>query len=85
MGYTDERKQREQDKKYEKMGEAVAWISWIIYAVKFLVTVTVISGIVLFIMNKPLWIAPIIALGLLFLYRLICRLLIMIARWARNE
>ncbi len=77
--------QSEQDKKYIKMGAAIAGITWILYAVKFIVTVTIISGIILFILHKPLWLAPVIAVALFTVYRLICRILILIGRWATND
>ncbi len=52
-----------QDKRDEKIGGAIVNISWWIFAAKFLVIVTVIAGIVLYLIHKPLWIAPLIGIG----------------------
>ena len=63
----------DQDKKYLKLGLAAGWISWILFAVKFLLVTTLVALAVLFFLKKPLWIAPIIALILFALYRLVWR------------
>jgi hypothetical protein len=63
----------EQDRN-EKLGQAVVGISWFIFAAKFIVIVAVIALVVLYFIGKPLWLAPIIAIGAFAIYRLLLRL-----------
>ena len=72
----------DQDERDEKLGRAIVNISWWIFAAKFLVIVTVIAGIVMYFLGKPLWIAPLIAVGIFIIYRLIWRLIWMFIGWA---
>ena len=69
----------------EKLGQAVVGISWFIFAAKFIVITTVIALAVLYFLGKPLWIAPIIAVGAFTIYRLILRLLYMFMDWASKQ
>ncbi len=64
----------EQDRN-EKLGQAVVGISWFIFAAKFIVIAAVIALVVLYFIGKPLWLAPIIAIGAFALYRLVLRLI----------
>ena len=64
-----------QDKRDEKIGRAIVTLSWWIFAAKFLVVTTIIAGVVIFFLEKPLWIAPIVAIILFIIYRLIWRLI----------
>ena len=64
----------DQDKRDEKLGRAIVTLSWWIFAAKFLFITTVIAGIVIYLIGKQLWIAPLIAVGVFILYRLIWRL-----------
>ena len=59
-----------QDKRDEKIGRAIVTFSWWIFAVKFLVVTTIIAGVVIFFLGKPLWIAPVGAVILFIIYKL---------------
>ena len=50
-----------QDERDEKLGRVILTLGWWIFAAKFLIIVTVIAGIVIYFLGKPLWIAPLIA------------------------
>ncbi len=51
----------------EKLGRTVVGIGWFIFVFKFLVITSVIAGTVLYFLGKPLWIAPIIAVAVVYL------------------
>ena len=74
-----------QDERDEKLGRAILTLNWWIFAAKFLVIVTVIAGIMIYFLGKPLWIAPLIAIGLFIIYRLIWRLIWVIIGWAGRQ
>lgn len=63
-----------EDQQNEKIGGAIVWISWIFFALKFIGITSLIALVVLFFIHKPLWIAPIIGVGLFLIYRLGWRL-----------
>ena len=71
-----------QDERDEKLGRVILTLNWWIFAAKFLVIVTVIAGIVMYFLGKPLWIAPLIAIGLFIIYRLVWRLIWVFIGWA---
>ena len=75
----------DQDERDEKLGRAIMTIGWWIFAAKFLVVATVIAGIVIYFLGKPLWIAPLIAIGLFIVYRLILRLVWVFIEWAGRQ
>ena len=75
----------DQDERDEKLGRAILTIGWWIFAAKFLVVATVIAGIVIYFLGKPLWIAPLIAIGLFIVYRLILRLVWVFIEWAGRQ
>ena len=60
-----------EDQKNEKIGRAIVNIAWLWFAAKFIAIVSVIAGIVLYLINKPLWIAPLIGIGTFIIYRFI--------------
>ena len=55
----------------EKLGRTVVGIGWFIFVFKFLVITFVIAGVVLYFLGKPLWIAPIIAVGVFIAYKMV--------------
>ena len=59
-----------QDKRDEKIGRAIA---------------TIIAGIVIFFLGKPLWIAPVVAIILFIIYRLTWRLIWKFIEWAGRQ
>ncbi len=60
-----------EDERDEKLGKAILSVSQIIYAIGFIAVVSVIALVVLLIVGKPLWIAPVIGVVVYFLYRLV--------------
>ncbi len=74
-----------QDERDEKLGRVILTLNWWIFAAKFLVIVTVIAGVVIFFLGKPLWIAPLIAIGAFIIYRLIWRLIWVFIAWAGRQ
>ena len=73
-----------EDRKNEKSGRTILTLSWWLFAAKFLIIVTVITAIVLYFLGKPLWLAPVIAIGIFFIYRCIWRLILLFIDWAAN-
>ncbi len=73
------------DDRNEKLGRAILTLGWWIFAAKFLVITTVIAGIVIHLIGKPLWIAPVIAIGLFIIYRLFLRLVWVFIEWAGRQ
>ena len=73
-----------EDRKNEKIGRTILTLSWWLFAAKFLIIVTVITAIVLYFLGKPLWLAPVIAIGIFFIYRCIWRLILLFIDWAAN-
>ena len=80
-----EKEDLEQDKKYEKLGSAVMGIAWILYAVKIVAVVSFVALVVLWIIHKPLWIAPLIGIGAYVMYRIIWRLFWKFIRWSQKK
>ena len=74
-----------EDKKNEKIGRAIVTLGWWIFAAKFLVIVTVIAGVVIYIIGKPLWIAPVIAVVAFIVYRIILRIVWAFIEWASKQ
>ncbi|MBQ6128254.1 MAG: hypothetical protein IJI51_01185 [Lachnospiraceae bacterium] len=74
-----------QDERDEKLGRVILTLNWWIFAAKFLVIVTVIAGVVIFFLGKPLWIAPLKAIGAFIIYRLIWRLIWVFIAWTGRQ
>ena len=74
-----------EDKKNEKIGRAIVTLGWWIFAAKFLVIVTVIAGVVIYIIGKPLWLAPVIAVAAFIVYRIILRIVWAFIEWASKQ
>ena len=85
MGHVNPGEKTEQDEKYEKLGSAVMGIAWLFYALKFIVSVSVIALFILLIMQKPLWIAPIVGVIVFTVYRIIWRLFFHFVRWSNKK
>ena len=75
----------DEDKRYEKMGRAAVGFAWLLFAAKFLAVTTVISLIILYLLGKPLWIAPIIAVIIFALYKAVWRLIWKLIEWAARQ
>ncbi len=74
-----------EDQKNEKIGRAIVNVTWIWFAIKFIVIVSVIAGIVLYFIKKPLWIAPLIGIGAFIIYRLVWRLIWLFIGWLSKQ
>ena len=74
-----------QDERDEKLGRVILTLNWWIFAAKFLIIVTVVAGIGIYFLGKPLWIAPLIAIGVFVIYRLIWRLIWVFIGWAGGQ
>ena len=73
------------DDRDENLGRVILTLGWWLFAAKFLIIVTVIAGILLYFLGRPLWIAPLIAIGLFIIYRLIWRLVWVFIEWAGRQ
>ncbi len=74
-----------EDQKNEKIGRAIVNVTWIWFAIKFIVIVSVIAGIFLYFIKKPLWIAPLIGIGAFIIYRLVWRLIWLFIGWLSKQ
>ena len=73
------------DKKYETIGRTIWRISYLWYALRFIAVISFIALAVLYLINKPLWLAPIIGIAVFLIYRSIYRIIIgIIIRLARK-
>ena len=73
------------DKKYEFIGKTVFGVTYLLFALRMTALFSAGALIVLFIIGKPLWLAPLIGIACFLIYRffriLILRLLIKLGRW----
>ena len=60
-------------KKTERIGKTVFGIAYLVYALKFILTVSAVSLAVLWFLSLPLWLAPIVGVGAFLIYRAIYR------------
>ena len=72
-------------KKEENLGRAVFGIAYILFAIKFLVIATVITLPIVWLLGKPLWIAPVVAVILFTLYRIIWVLFFKFVNWSTKD
>ena len=63
------------DKKYEKIGRTITSITYWIFALKIIAAVSIIAAVVLFVLGKPLYFAPLIGIGVFLIYRFFWRLI----------
>ena len=81
--------EKDDDKKYEKLGKAVFTFSYFLFALKMVRCFSAIAFVVLLILKKPLFFAPIIGAAAFLIYRairiLIFGLLLKFARWANKD
>ena len=69
-----------EDKRDERLGRAILSVSQIIYAIGFIAVVSVIALVILLIIGKPLWIAPVIGVVVYLLYRLVLTAILRLLR-----
>ena len=60
---------RSEDEKYEAIGKTVFHLSYIFFALKFILAVSAAALAVLLLLGKPLWFAPLIGIAVFLLYR----------------
>ncbi len=75
----------DQDERDEKLGRVILTLNWWIFAAKFLVVATILAGVVIYFLGKPLWIAPLIAIGAFIIFRLFWRLIWVFIEWAGRQ
>lgn len=68
----------ENKKQDEKIGRAMVTLMWIWFTIKFIGITSLLALLVLWILRKPLWLSPIIAVGLYIVYRSIRMLFVML-------
>ncbi len=70
----------------EKIGRAVSGFARFLFVVKFLVVVTVVIALpVMYFLGRPLWMAPVFAVILYVIYRLVWRLVFKFIEWAGRQ
>lgn len=69
----------------EKIGKAIVNIRWFVFAVKFIAAVTLIALVILLILGKCLWIAPLIGICVYMAYRLMWRLVRRLIGWVASQ
>ena len=74
-----------EDQKYEKIGRGIVTFTWFVFAAKFILIATIICAIICYFISKPLWLAPIIGIGVFIIYRLIWRLIWVFIGWASRQ
>ena len=79
--------QEDNNAREETIGRVANGLAWLFFAARFILTASVILLIVLFFLKKPLWLAPVIAVGLYLFYRFVIIGLIwgLIGRLASHE
>ena len=75
----------DQDERDEKLGRTIFSIAWFLFVIKFLAVATLIALAIVYILGKPLWLAPLIAVGAFIIYRLIWRLIWKFLDWASRQ
>lgn len=60
-------------------------IAWFLFVIKFLAVATLVSLVFVYILGRPLWLAPLIAVGAFIIYRLIWRLIWKFLDWASRQ
>ena len=76
--------EKRQEKSEEKLGGAVMGILWIFVAVRRIAIVTVIALPILWLLHKPLWIAPVIGVVVYIIWRIIWRTFWKFIHWSQK-
>ena len=69
----------------ESLGKAIVGVSWVFLALKFIVIFTLILIVILHFIGAPLWLAPIISVVLLGVYKLILVLVGKFVAWSGKQ
>ncbi len=75
---------KEQEKREERLGGALMYILWIVTALYRIAIVTVIALPVMWLIGKPLWIAPIIGVVAYILWRIVWRAFWKFIHWSQK-
>lgn len=67
---------RTQDEKYEALGKTIFSLTYLFFALRFILIASGIALAVLYLFHKPLWIAPLAGIGAFLVYRAFYRLLL---------
>ena len=65
----------DEDRKYEKIGRTVTKVTYWLFAARFILTVSIVALVVLLIIQKPLYWAPVIGIAAFLIYRFFWRLI----------
>jgi hypothetical protein len=65
----------DQRKLDENRGRMIMGVGWFLFAARFIVVSTIVALVILYFIGKPLWLAPIIGIGLFAVYRSIWSLI----------
>jgi hypothetical protein len=76
---------KRQEKTEENLGKAVMGIAWIFFAIKFIVIASVLALPVVWLLHKPLWIAPIVGVVLYILWRVVWRAFWRFVTWSTRD
>ena len=68
-----------------KLGRAIVGIAWLVFAAKFILVATAIAFVILYLIGKPLWMAPVVGVVIFAVYRLIWRLIWLFIEWAGKQ
>ena len=74
-----------EDERDEKLGRAIVGLTWLAFAAKFIIIVSLIALVVLYFIGRPLWIAPVIGVGAFIVYRLIWGLFWKFIEWSGKQ
>lgn len=69
----------------DKIGIAFMTLSYILFALKFIAVTSLIALGILWLIHKPLWIAPIVGVLLFLLYRALWRLFFRFVNWSTKK
>ena len=75
---------RAQEKREERLGGALMKILWVLTALKWILIVTAIAFLFLLLIDKPLWIAPIVGVVFYILWRICWRLFWKFIHWSQE-
>lgn len=75
-----------EENREEKIGRAVVSVNYVIFALRRIAVFTLAALVILFLVHKPLWLAPVIGTAVFFIYRALRRWIISgLIRFGRNS
>lgn len=67
---------RTEDEKYEAIGNTVFSVAYLLFALRFILIASAAALGILFLLDKPLWLAPIFGIVAFLIYRAVYRLIL---------